>query len=373
MHISLKSNTGMTAAQQRVMQETGLLMSHSAALHHLRNETALARMQLHRISGTVSPADAITAATRAAAIEQAPRGCTSSPKQTGCNTNCGQGRRCTCTGASMPRLAPRATRRAPTRIEQRASDFGALDLTHQEHDATAGEVAEQMTVGDKVMARVYRWGWRIALVAAAGIWMTGCGGGAAPADRFEPALAPSAQQATAPALSVLIVGDSTMTPVYPGEASTPDIVQQLLPGDRITNAAVSGTTACQADLQAIRTAHADVVVANYGINDAYGNASAPRHSLTDYAACLAAIADAARDAGSALVMLEANPILPSPGWNPARIADYNQAKRATGGAYYCAQPAIRWTSAELPDGQHPAAPAKPAIAAALATCIRNAL
>ena len=64
MHISLKSNTGMTAAQQRVMQETGLVMSHSAALHHLRSKTTLARMQLHRIAGTVSPADAITAATR---------------------------------------------------------------------------------------------------------------------------------------------------------------------------------------------------------------------------------------------------------------------------------------------------------------------
>lgn len=299
------------------------------------------------------------------------------PRQHGCTLNCHQGHRCTCTGASMPELSPRPARSAPTRIEKTASDFGALDLLHKEHDATASEVAEQMTGRQKLLARAYYYGWRAslaALVFTGAAMLTGCGGGAAPADRFEPSLAaPAAQQATAPALSVLIVGDSTMTPVYPGEASTPDIVQQLLPGDRITNAAVSGTTACQADLHAIRTARVHVVVANYGINDAYGNASAPRHSLTDYAACLAAIADAARDAGSALVMLEANPILPSPGWDPARIADYNQVKRATGGAYYCAQPAIRWTNAELPDGQHPAASAKPAIAAALVRCIRNAL
>lgn len=372
MQTHARQRPGLSAAQQTVLRDTGTLMSPAAALHYLRGQTTLARMQLHRIAGTVSPADAITAATRAAAIEQAPRVCTSSPKQTGCTLNCSQGHRCTCTGAPMPRLAPRATRRAPTRIEQRASDFGALDLLHQEHDATAGEVAEQMTVGDKVMARVYRWGWRIALVAAAAIWMTGCGGGAAPADRFEPALAPSAQQATAPAVSVLVVGDSTMTPYWPGERSTPDLVAELT-GATVTNLAVSGSTSCQADLAAIRAARADVVVSNYGMNEAYGNSGAPRYSRDEYAKCLRDIEAAARDAGSALVMLAANPTLPSPGWDAARIDAYNATKRGTPGAYYCAQPSIRWTADELPDGQHPNARAKPLIAAALATCIRNAL
>lgn len=203
------------------------------------------------------------------------------------------------------------------------------------------------------------------ILSAACAALTACGGGG-DAPEFTPSVAPQSKS-----LSVLVVGDSTMTPYWAGERSTPDYLAELT-GASVTNIAVSGTDACQADLAAIRAAKASVVVANYGLNDAYGAAGQPRYSLDAYAACLAAIDAAARDAGSVLVLLAANPTLPSPGWDAGRIDAYNHVKRGIG-AYYCAQPAIRWGSAELPDGQHPNAGAKPAIAAALAACIRSAL
>lgn len=202
------------------------------------------------------------------------------------------------------------------------------------------------------------------IISAACALLAACGGGGSAVD------APDAR-AHAHGLSVLVVGDSTMTPYWPGERSTPDYLAELT-GATVTSLAVSGTDACQADLAAIRAAKASVVVANYGLNDAYGAAGQPRYSLTEYAKCLDAIDAAARDAGSVLVLLEANPTLPSPGWDAGRIDDYNQVKRGIG-AYYCAQPALAWTSAELPDGQHPSKRAKPSIAATLADCIRRAL
>lgn len=205
---------------------------------------------------------------------------------------------------------------------------------------------------------------RSLILSAACAALTACGGGGSP--ESAPSVAPQAK-----AMMVLVVGDSTMTPYWPGERSTPELLQELT-GASVTNLAVSGTVACQADLAAIRAARADVVVVNYGLNDAYGANGQPRYSLDAYAACLAAIDAAARDAGSVLVLLEANPTLPSPGWDASRIDSYNAIKRGIG-AYYCAQPSIRWTAAELPDGQHPNAAAKPAIAAALAACIRSAL
>lgn len=201
---------------------------------------------------------------------------------------------------------------------------------------------------------------------ASALILTACGGGGADAPEFSPSVAPQAR-----VMSVLVVGDSTMTPYWTGERSTPDYLAELT-GASVTNLAVSGTDACQADLAAIRAARADVVAANYGLNDAYGAAGQPRYSLDAYAKCLDAIDAAARDAGSVLVLLAANPTLPSPGWDAGRIDAYNQVKRGIG-AYYCAQPALKWSAAQLPDGQHPNAGVKPLIAAALAACIRSAL
>lgn len=194
-----------------------------------------------------------------------------------------------------------------------------------------------------------------ALLAACG------GGGNEDAAEFVPALA------TKPAPSVLVVGDSTMTPYWPGERSTVD----YLPWPS-ANLAVSGSTACDADLVAIRAARARVVVANYGLNDAYGANGSPRHSPERYSDCLRDIDRAARDAGSVLVLLAANPTLPSPGWDAGRIDDYNAVKRSIG-AYYCPMPALAWSSTHLPDGQHPSQAAKPAIAAALADCIARSV
>lgn len=204
---------------------------------------------------------------------------------------------------------------------------------------------------------------RSLITAAACALLAACGGGGAP--EFTPSTAPAAQAHAAP--TVLVLGDSTFTPYWPGERSTPD----YLPWP-VVNRAVSGTDACQADLAAIRAARADAVVANFGLNDAYGANGAPRYSLDAYAGCLRAIDAAARDAGSVLVLMAANPTLPSPGWDAGRIDSYNAVKRGIG-AYFCTIPALSWTSVELPDGQHPSAAAKPAIAAALANCIERAL
>lgn len=200
----------------------------------------------------------------------------------------------------------------------------------------------------------------IALLAA----LTGCGGGSEPAPDVTPA-------SVSRPLSVLVLGDSTMTPYWPGEASVPEMVRAAT-GWRVDNRAVSGSTACQADLDAIRTARADVVTANYGLNDAYGLAGAPRHDMGAYADCLERIAAAARDAGSVLVLVAANPVLASPGWDATRIDGYNAVKRGIGGAYYCALPSIAWSLENLPDGQHPNWRAKPEIAAALVGCVRRA-
>lgn len=200
----------------------------------------------------------------------------------------------------------------------------------------------------------------IALLAA----LTGCGGGS----ELAPDVAPASASRT---LSVLVLGDSTMTPYWPGEVSVPEMVRAAS-GWRVDNRAVSGSTACQAGIDAIRAARADVVTANYGLNDAYGLAGAPRHDMSAYADCLERVAAAARDAGSVLVLVAANPVLASPGWDATRIDGYNAAKRGVGGAYYCALPAIVWSLENLPDGQHPNGRAKPEIAAALVGCIGRA-
>lgn len=205
---------------------------------------------------------------------------------------------------------------------------------------------------------------KTASAAALLVALAGCGGGSEPAPDATPS------SASRP-LSVLALGDSTMTPYWPGEASVPEMVRAAT-GWRVDNRAVSGSTACQADLDAIRTSRADVVTANYGLNDAHGLSGAPRHDLSAYADCLERIAAAARDAGSALVLVAANPVLASPGWDAARIDGYNAAKRGIGGAYYCALPAITWSLQNLPDGQHPNGRAKPEIAAALVACIGRA-
>lgn len=134
----------------------------------------------------ISPEAAIRAATRAAEIEQAPR-------RTSCNFNCYQGKRCTCTGAPMPDLSPRAARTYPTALEQRASDFGALDLRHQEDpEPSAADIDEQLRPRDARMARLYRWGWRACFAAAALLWITGCDGADThlQQQQFEPALRP---------------------------------------------------------------------------------------------------------------------------------------------------------------------------------------
>lgn len=220
--------------------------------------------------------------------------------------------------------------------------------------------------------RVPTWVKLAALVALIGLagGLTGCGGGGSDAVELQPAIAP---HAAAPApVSVLVLGDSTMTPYWPGQQSTPDLLRAAT-GWAIENMAVSGTTACQAPLDAIRKTRAGVVVANYGLNDAYGANASPLHSTDAYAACLQKIADAAREAGAVLIWMESNPILSNPGWDAERIKSYDAVKRSIGPAYYCAQPAVAWDMRSLPDGMHPNNTARPAIAAALAACILRAI
>ena len=205
------------------------------------------------------------------------------------------------------------------------------------------------------------------ITAAACACLVACGGGAGPDPVFV-----TSGSAQAHRISVLVVGDSTMTPVYVGERATPDYVADLT-GAAVTNLAVSGTTACQADLAAIRAARADVVVDNFAINDS-GN------SVEVYRECMGRIAAAAREAGSVLVLLQANRIVPGGQWSHARsndaIAVMEAEKRAIAidtGGYYCAQPALPWSLDLVPDGVHPGGKAKPAIAATLADCIGRAL
>lgn len=200
------------------------------------------------------------------------------------------------------------------------------------------------------------------IACAAAALLTACGG---LADQ------PDARAHSAPG-TVLVIGDSTMTPVYVGERATPDYLADLT-GAAVTNLAVSGTTACQADLAAIRAARADVVVANYGINDIGNGAEV-------YRDCMGRVANAARDAGSVLVLLQANRIVAGGQWSHARsndaIAVIEVEKRAVAvdtGSYYCAQPALQWSLDLVPDGVHPGAKAKPLIAAALAACISRAM
>lgn len=202
------------------------------------------------------------------------------------------------------------------------------------------------------------------VAGACALLLAACGGGGG-----GEAEAPTVHIASQPR-TVLFVGDSTFTRYWPGQISTPDHIAQMT-GARVQNLAVPGTTACDAPLAQIREAHADIVVANYGLNDAYGHGGMPRYSLDTYSTCLRAIAAAAHDAGSALVMLAANPILPSPGWDAGRIDPYNAVKRGIG-SYYCDQPALAWSFTYLPDGQHPSSAATQAIASALAICIERA-
>lgn len=201
------------------------------------------------------------------------------------------------------------------------------------------------------------------IASACAALLTACGGGESP--RVAPITQSASQQRT-----ILFVGDSTFTRYWSDQVSTPDRIAQMT-GTRVQNLAVSGTTACDAPLEQIRAARADIVVSGYGLNDAYGNAGAPRNSLAAYATCLRAIAAAADDAGSVLVWLAANPILPSPGWDASRIHTYNAVTRGVG-SYYCAQPDLAWSLTYLPDGQHPSPAAIPAIASSLAICIERA-
>lgn len=204
-----------------------------------------------------------------------------------------------------------------------------------------------------------------ALFAAA---LTACGGGS---DTYPTTAQPQAIQ-QAP-LTVLTLGDSTTTPVYPGERSVPGLLADAT-GWRVTNIGVSGTTACMADLPAIRSARAAVVTANYAINDS------AFETLPHDRECWDAIAAATKDAGSVLVVIESNPIAPGGQWSYSRddatrrqFEAQKQRFATDAGAYYCRLPAITWTLDQLPDGVHPGALVKPLIAARYADCIRRAL
>lgn len=178
---SIRPTTGFTAAQSVVLRQTGNLMSHGAAVHHLRGATALGRMQLQRISDAT-----IRAAMPPISAAQTPAAC-----QTGCNHNCNQGRRCACSGAPIDALRPKPINTRPNAFEQCLSDFGALDLNDPEGYPGDAEIDAAMTRRDIRAAGAWRWVWRIAAVGMAAIAvaaLTGCGGGD-DADRFEPALA----------------------------------------------------------------------------------------------------------------------------------------------------------------------------------------
>jgi len=207
------------------------------------------------------------------------------------------------------------------------------------------------------------------ITAAACAALAACGGGGS-------ADVPDAQGLTRRAAeTVLVVGDSTMTPVYPGERSTPDYVADLT-GAAVTNLAVPGTVACQADVAAIRAAHADIVTANYALNDAV------RAEGRQYEPCLRAIAAAAADAGSVLILVESNPVIEDSDpagwhvmseWGRQQLEAIKRRVAVDVGAMYCALPTRAWTYTDTPDRVHPTTRAKRFVAGAVATCIGKAL
>lgn len=203
---------------------------------------------------------------------------------------------------------------------------------------------------------------RSAAVAAACAVLAACGGGGQ-----EPAPVKRAAQAVEQV--ALFVGDSTFAASYAGEPRTPDLVS----GIATIDAAVSGSTSCAADVALILSTGAAVVVANYSINDSV--------VLTDaqYVGCMGRIAQAAQDAGSVLVLVEANPIVPGGSWSShhdhAAVRQKEAQKLQVAmqwGAYYCQQPALPWSLELVPDGVHPGPLAKPGIAAAISQCIARA-
>ena len=205
------------------------------------------------------------------------------------------------------------------------------------------------------------------VASACAALLTACGGGGS-AEADPPTVRATARPASAP--DILFMGDSTFVPVYAGELATPDYAAG---SKRYVNVAVSGTMACQAPLDAVRQFLPRVVVANYAINDSGGE------TLDQYSQCLRQIAQVTAEVGAVLVLVEANPIVAGGRWSYARsnkvIATYEAAKQVIAqdtGSYYCRQPQITWTLAQIPDGVHPGAEAKPLIGAAINTCIERA-
>lgn len=255
-----------------------------------------------------------------------------------CNHNCNQGRNCTCDprqrqcGAQM------------TRMERRLSDWGVLDEAHTEHDPSSAEIDGAMTPLGRRLAAALPTIMRVAAAGAiavvAGCVLSGCGGGgdddagaasdkpAYTAEPPRPMLSAPAASSTAAATSrstdVLYLGDSTFTAVYADEPATPDL--STPPGLSYVNAAVGGTTACDAPVD--------------------------------------------------LIAVQANPIAPGGRWSPYRsdaaVREYDAIKRtALPGALWCAQPALSWGLDLLPDGVHPGRLAKPHIGMAISQCITH--
>lgn len=205
------------------------------------------------------------------------------------------------------------------------------------------------------------------IASACAALLTACGGGGA-VEAGQPTMRAMSRPASAP--DILFMGDSTFTPVYPGELSTPDYAAGT---KRYVNVAVSGTMACQAPLDAVRQFLPRVVVSNFAINDSDGA------TLDQYRQCLRQIAQVTAEVGAVLVLVEANPIVPGGRWSYARsneaIATFEAEKQAVArdtGSYYCRQPQITWTLTQIPDGVHPGDEAKPLIGAAINTCIERA-
>lgn len=167
----IKPSTGLTAAQQAVFRDTGLLLSHAAAVYHLRGQTSIGRAALAEIFSTLTGPEIPQTHTA-----------TSAPR----------------IGGPLNGFEPKPANRSVSAIEQAVSDFGALDLHRDEDTPTAGQIAEQLTPNTARAASAWRWLWRaasIGIMVALGVTMasalTGCGGGGGDDQdaRIEPALA----------------------------------------------------------------------------------------------------------------------------------------------------------------------------------------
>lgn len=176
-----------------------------------------------------------------------------------------------------------------------------------------------------------------------------------------------------PQAAVLILGDSTMTPIYDGERDVPALASEMLGGALLDNRAVGGTTVQDAPLALIKATRAPLVVANYAINDSHlGTPEA-------YRAGLLRLIEACTAAGKRLILLQSNPMVPGgrvyhlrP--EPPRAA-FEAVKRevaAARGITYCTLPPHDWALADAPDGVHPGLRGKQLIAAALVRCLRDA-